>query len=89
MEATIMIGMPLPEYKAMMKGLMKEIFSEELSEVKKQFKEKLVTRDEAVKVLRISMQTLWRMEQRGDISPVRFGRKVMYRESELTQIINK
>lgn len=81
--------MPLPEYKTMMKGLMKEIFSEELSEVKKQYKEKMVTREEAMKALRVSGPTLWRMEQRGDINPVRVGRKVMFRESEITQIMNE
>ena len=49
---------------------------------------KLIPKDELVRLLGIDPSTLWRWENEYDyLRPVRFGRKVYYRESDVQAII--
>lgn len=87
MNGQIMITMSYPEFEKALEDIVDKVLDRRFEPLKKMYEEKLVTRDEVLRVLKISAPTLWRMEQRGDLVPVRIGRKVMYKESEITQII--
>ena len=87
MNGQIMITMSYPEFEKALEDIVDKVLDRRFEPLKKIYEEKLVTRDEVLRVLKISAPTLWRMEQRGDLVPVRIGRKVMYKESEITQII--
>lgn len=79
--------MSYPEFEKALEDIVDKVLDRRFEPLKKKYEEKLVTRDEVLKVLKISAPTLWRMEQRGDLIPVRIGRKVMYKESEITRMI--
>lgn len=79
--------MSYPEFEKALEDIVDKVLDRRFEPLKKKYEEKLVTRDEVLKILKISAPTLWRMEQRGDLIPVRIGRKVMYKESEITQMI--
>lgn len=51
--------------------------------------DRLITRREAAKALNITLQTLWCLEKRGELIPNRVGKKVLYRETALTQYLNR
>jgi len=44
----------------------------------------LLTSKEAQKVLKVSRQTIWRLEKMGAITPVQIGTVKRYRASEIT-----
>ena len=49
---------------------------------------RLIPKDELVRMLNVDPSTLWRWENEyGYLQPVRFGRKVFYRESDVAAII--
>lgn len=89
MEHTIMIGIPLSEYKEMMREVVREVVQEETKPLRRQFEDRLITRDEAAKKLNVTLHTLWNLEKRGELIPNRIGKKVLYRETVLTQYLNR
>jgi predicted DNA-binding transcriptional regulator AlpA len=46
----------------------------------------LLSSQEAQKLLKVSRQTLWRLEKSGAIEPVRIGTVKRYRSSEITGV---
>lgn len=48
----------------------------------------LLTAKEAMAILRISPSTLWKLERKQDLVPVRIGRRVFYRKSDIDIVIN-
>jgi predicted DNA-binding transcriptional regulator AlpA len=44
----------------------------------------LLSSQEAKKVLKVSRQTLWRLEKMGAVTPVKIGTVKRYRSSEIT-----
>ena len=47
----------------------------------------LLTKKQVVSKYQVSIMTLWRWEQEGKLIPVRIGRKVMYRPSDVENIL--
>lgn len=46
----------------------------------------LLTKNQVINRYQISAMSLWRMEQNGELIPVRIGRKVMYRPSDVEKV---
>ncbi|MEZ4801295.1 MAG: helix-turn-helix domain-containing protein [Gelidibacter sp.] len=66
----------------------KEEFTELISQLIPQKKqEELLTRKEVCTILQCSMTTLWHWENRGLLCPIRIGRNVRYRKSEVESFI--
>lgn len=84
-----MIGIPLSEYKEMMREVVREVVQEETKPLRRQFEDRLITRDEAAKKLNVTLHTLWNLEKRGELIPNRIGKKVLYRETVLAQYLNR
>ncbi|WP_010665654.1 helix-turn-helix transcriptional regulator [Marinilabilia salmonicolor] len=51
--------------------------------------EELLTVDEAMALLKISRTALWRWEQKEFLKPVKLGRFVRYRKSDIDNLIRK
>lgn len=88
MEKMILISLSLEELKEIITDVIHKEISEQLKDVKRQFQERLVHRSEVAETLGVTSQTLWNLEKRGTLIPVRIGRKIMYRESDITQYID-
>ncbi len=48
----------------------------------------MLTTREVAEALRVSEMTVYNMAKRGDLTQIKIGSKTMYRESEVTRIIN-
>lgn len=83
-----MVAMSCSEFEQMLEKIVDKVLEQRFEPLKKKYEEKLITRGEVIKLLRISPPTLWRMQNRGDLNPVKVGRRIMFRESEVTQLIN-
>lgn len=77
------------ELKKMMEEVFYECFEKAFAPLRRQFEDRLITRHEAAKLLNVTLQTLWSMEKRGELIPNRIGKKVLYRETVLTQYLNR
>ena len=51
-----------------------------------QEKPELLTKKQVMTKFQISSMTLWRMEQKGTLVPVRMGNKVMYRPQDVERL---
>lgn len=49
----------------------------------------LVTRGQAAEICRVNLSTLNRWEKSGYLTPVRIGRRVMYRTGDIREAINR
>lgn len=49
--------------------------------------QEFLTKKQVMSKYQISAMTLWRMEQKGTLIPVRIGSKVMYRVSDIINIL--
>lgn len=47
------------------------------------------TREQVAEMLHISLPTLWSMQKKGDITPTRVGRRVLFTEDEIKKIQKK
>ena len=64
-------------------------FKELLSQLKPQNKkDELLTRKEVCNLLQCSMTTLWHWNNKDILKPIRIGRNVRYRRSDLEAFIN-
>lgn len=66
--------------------ILKSVIGETLAELRSQDRETYLSSDEVMALLKVSKATLWRWERKGYLVPVRFGRKVLYKESDIKQI---
>lgn len=53
----------------------------------KEKEEELLTVDEAMAMLKVSRTSCWRWERQGILRPVKIGRFVRYRKSDVTNLI--
>ncbi len=51
--------------------------------------DELLTREQVSKILRVNLSTLYRWESKGVLIPVRIGKKVRYRNSDIKRAIKK
>lgn len=70
----------------------RQIVAQEVSSaliVAKNEPEKMYSRDEACKLLHISMPTLWKWERDGKIQGQRAGRRVLFSTQEIRRVLGK
>lgn len=46
-----------------------------------------ITREEAAKILNVTVQTLWRWAKEGILNPVKIGTKVLYRATDIEKML--
>lgn len=85
----MLAGIPEFEYWSKVKDILKEVISDELSDVRRQFEDRLIPLKEASEKLGVTDRTMNNLEKRGELVPTRIGTKVMYRESDITQYLNR
>ena len=49
----------------------------------------LLTSKEAQTIMRVSPTTLWKLERQQKLIPVRIGRRVFYKKTDVDKVINK
>lgn len=87
---TIMITMSVDDLQSMIQSAVQLAIKEEFAPLRRQFEERLISIEEAAKILNVTKQTLYNWEKAEKLQPVRLSdRKVMYRESDITQYLNK
>lgn len=76
-----------------LKQIIVEIVREEREQTEKRIRESrevaAVSRNDASKMLSVSLNTLWRWEKDGYLVPKRVGTKVMYLKSDIEKLITK
>lgn len=76
-----------------LKEVVKSLYDDELMRTAKAIeasREKAtLSRDEAARQLGVTHTTLWHWEKRGYLIPVRIGTKVMYRPSDIEEMLTK
>ncbi len=88
-KAVLMISMPVEELGNLIERRLDEVLNRRFSPLRKQFEERLITLKEASQKLGVTDRTMSNLEKRGELMPTRIGAKVMYRESDITQYLNR
>ncbi|PXV61210.1 helix-turn-helix protein [Dysgonomonas alginatilytica] len=83
-EAVLMVTMTVSELQSMIKSAVNEVIQKEFAPLRKQFEDRLITADETATKLQVTRVTLYNLEKRGHLLPIRVGSKVMYSESAIT-----
>ncbi len=71
---------------------LRELFLEwaaEWQQQQQQQPETYLSADEACAVLNVSKPTMWRWQKKGYLTPVKVGRRTLYRQSDITQLMSK
>ena len=88
MESTIVITMSVTEFQKMISEAVDKALEQRFEPLRKRFEERMLTTKEVAEALRVSEMTVYNMAKRGDLTQIKIGSKTMYRESEVTRIIN-
>ena len=88
MENVVMVSMPVTELQKMISAAVDKALEQRFEPLRKRFEERMLTTKEVAEALRVSEMTVYNMAKRGDLTQIKIGSKTMYRESEVTQIIN-
>lgn len=84
-----MVTMPVEELQNMIQEAVQVVVKREFAPLRRQFEERLISLKDTATTLGVTKQTLYNMEQRGDLIPVRISpKKIMYRESDITQYLS-
>ncbi len=88
MESTIVITMSVTEFQNIIAEAVDKALEQRFEPLRKRFEERMLTTREVAEALRVSEMTVYNMAKRGDLTQIKIGSKTMYRESEVTRIIN-
>lgn len=88
MESTIVITMSVTEFQNIITAAVDKALEQRFEPLRKRFEERMLTTKEVAEALRVSEMTVYNMAKRGDLTQTKIGSKTMYRESEVTRIIN-
>ena len=83
-----MVSMPVTELQKMISAAVDKALEQRFEPLRKRFEERMLTTKEVAEALRVSEMTVYNMFKRGELTQIKIGSKTMYRESEVTQIIN-
>lgn len=83
-EHVLMVSMPVSELKQMIAEAVDKALDTKFEPLRKQFEDRLISADETAEKLGVTRMTLYNLEKRGELMPVRVGSKVQYRESDIT-----
>lgn len=88
MESTIVITMSVTEFQNIIAEAVDKALEQRFEPLRKRFEERMLTTKEVAEALRVSEMTVYNMAKRGELTQIKIGSKTMYRESEVTRIIN-
>lgn len=88
-KAILMISIPVEELGNLIERRLDEVLDKRFSPLRKQFEERLIPLKEASQKLGVTERTMNNLEKRGELIPTRIGAKVMYKESDITQYLNR
>lgn len=88
MESTIVITMSVTEFQNIITAAVDKALEQRFEPLRKRFEERMLTTKEVAEALRVSEMTVYNMAKRGDLTQIKIGSKTMYRESEVTRIVN-
>ncbi len=88
MESTIVITMSVTEFQNIITAAVDKALEQRFEPLRKRFEERMLTTKEVAEALRVSEMTVYNMAKRGELTQIKIGSKTMYRESEVTRIIN-
>ncbi|OJV89805.1 MAG: hypothetical protein BGO34_01635 [Bacteroidia bacterium 44-10] len=88
MESTIVITMSVTEFQNVIAEAVDKALEQRFEPLRKRFEERMLTTKEVAEALRVSEMTVYNMAKRGELTQIKIGSKTMYRESEVTRIIN-
>ncbi len=88
MESTIVITMSVTEFQNIISAAVDKALEQRFEPLRKRFEERMLTTKEVAEALRVSEMTVYNMAKRGELTQIKIGSKTMYRESEVTRIIN-
>jgi len=88
MESTIVITMSVTEFQNIIAEAVDKALEQRFEPLRRRFEERMLTTKEVAEALRVSEMTVYNMAKRGDLTQIKIGSKTMYRESEVTRIIN-
>lgn len=88
-KAVLMISMPVTELANLIEIAVDKVLDKRFSPLRRQFEDRLITLKEAAQKLGVTDRTMNNLEKRGELIPTRIGAKVMYKESDITQYLNR
>lgn len=88
-KAVLMISMPVTELANLIEIAVDKVLDKRFSPLRRQFEDRLITLKEAAQKLGVTDRTMNNLEKRGELTPTRIGAKVMYKESDITQYLNR
>lgn len=88
-KAVLMISMPVTELANLIEIAVDKVLDKRFSPLRRQFEDRLMTLKEAAQKLGVTDRTMNNLEKRGELIPTRIGAKVMYKESDITQYLNR
>lgn len=88
-KAVLMISMPVEELINLINTSVTHAVKEEFKPLRRQFEDRLISLKDAAAKLGVTDRTMNNLEKRGELIPTRIGAKVMYRESDITQYLNR
>lgn len=88
-KAVLMISMPVTELANLIEIAVDKVLDKRFSPLRRQFEDRLITLKEAAQKLGVTDRTMNNLEKRGELIPTRIGAKVMHKESDITQYLNR
>lgn len=88
-KAVLMISMPIEELSNLIERKLDEVLDKRFSPLRRQFEDRLISLKDAALKLGVTERTMNNLEKRGELIPSRIGSKVMYKESDITQYLNR
>ena len=88
-KAVLMISMPVTELANLIEIAVDKVLDKRFSPLRRQFEDRLITLKEAAQKLGVTDRTMNNLEKRGELIPTRIGAKVMYKESDIAQYLNR
>lgn len=84
-DENMVVQMTIGDLKKIMTQLIEEVMSEKKRKKPKREKkeEKLLTRDQAAKLLKVKKETLWNWDNKGELKAQRIGRRVYYSKQDI------
>ena len=76
-----MIQMSVVELEQMLRKAVDDALDVKLEPLRRQFEDRIIGVQEVCKTLGVTRMTLYNLEKRGELFPIRIGSKVKYKES--------
>ena len=81
----MVVQMTIGDLKKIMTQVIEEVMNEKISKKPKKEKkeDKLLTREQAAKFLKVKKETLWHWNKKGELKAIKIGRRVYYNKEDI------